>query len=140
MKGIALIIAAALQTPPPPVVPTIYEPVLYYTSGSIEPLTLNTPNLAAIHRFAGRRDVTAIVIRAHTDTVGSAEANIALSQRRGRWLADRLIADGVSPSIIRIDARGESHQARPTADEIDEQINRRIWVDFNVQPQIRTAP
>jgi OOP family OmpA-OmpF porin len=137
MTGLALIIAAVLQTPPPPAVPRIYEPVLYYASGSATPAALNTPNLEGIHRFARRPDITAVIIKAHTDTVGSAEDNVALSQRRARWVADRLIADGVSASIIRIEARGESQLARPTADEVDEPLNRRVWVDFNRGPPVR---
>ena len=132
-----MIVAAALQTLPPPPAPPIIEPVLYYASGATAPRDLNRPNLESILTFARRSDVTAIIIKAHTDTVGSAEDNLTLSQRRGRWVADRLIADGVSPSIIRIEARGESQLARPTADGIDEPMNRRVWVDFNMQPRVR---
>lgn len=132
-----MIAAVALQAPPVPVVPAIYEPVLYYPSGSAVPLALNAPNLESIRQYAHRADITAVVIKAHADTVGSDAANVALSQRRGQWVADRLIADGVSPSIIRIEARGESQLARPTADGIDEPLNRRVWVDFSLQPRVR---
>lgn len=131
MNSLALLVAGALvQTPPS--VPPIIEPVLFYASGSTRPLDQNRRNLETILHFAHKPEVTAVIIKAYTDTVGSAEANLALAQRRGQVLADLLIADGVSPAIIRIEARGESDQARPTGDEVDEPVNRRIWVTLTM--------
>ena len=129
MNSFALLVAGALiQTPPP--VPVIIEPVLYYASGSTAPLELNRPNLESILTYAHKPEVTAVIIKAHTDTVGSADANLILAERRGQALANLLIADGVSPSIIRIEARGEEHLARPTVDNVAEPLNRRVWVDY----------
>lgn len=130
MTQVALLLAGALlQTPPPPSI-TIIEPILYYDSGAITPRELNRRNLESIVEYALRPDVTAVIIKAHTDTVGTEEANLDLSRARGQAVADRLVAEGVPPSIIRIDARGETQLARPTADEVAEPLNRRVWVDF----------
>ena len=130
MAPLALLIAGALlQTPPPPSA-TVVEPILYYETGSATPREGNRRNLESIIEYALRPDVTAVIIRAHTDSVGPAEANRALAQARGQSVADRLVAEGVSPAIVRIDARGETQPARPTADGVAEPINRRVWVDF----------
>lgn len=130
MVHFALLLAGALlQTPPPPSV-TIIEPVLYYETGSITPREGNRRNLESIVDYALRPDVTAVIIKAHTDTLGTAEANLALARARGQVVADRLVAEGVPPAIIRIDARGETQLARPTADGVAEPLNRRVWVDF----------
>jgi OOP family OmpA-OmpF porin len=51
-------------------------------------------------RLAGRR----VRIEGHTDSVGSAESNQDLSQRRARTVADLLIAAGVDPA--RLDVAG----------------------------------
>jgi outer membrane protein OmpA-like peptidoglycan-associated protein len=135
MPPFALLLAGALlQTPPPPSV-TIIEPVLYDETGSITPRESNRRNLESIVDCALRPDVTAVIIKAHTDTVGTAGANLALARARGQAVADRLVAEGVPPAIIRIDARGETQLARPTADGVAEPLNRRVWVD--VQSGIR---
>lgn len=142
MAAIALLLAGALIQTPPPV--RIIEPILYYEAGSITPRPANQRNLDIIIDHALRPGVTEVIIIAHTDTVGSAEANLALSEARGRALADRLVAEGVPPALIRIDARGETQLARPTADEVPEPLNRRVWVDtrsgISPAPPPRPAP
>lgn len=130
MIQVALLLAGALlQTPPPPSITTI-EPILYFESGSTTWRELNRRNLESIVEHALRPDVTAVIIKAHTDTVGTEAANLALSRARGQAVADRLVAEGVPPATIRIDARGETQLARPTADGVAEPLNRRVWVDF----------
>lgn len=136
MNSLALLaFGIAIQTPPPTAV--IREPLLYYASGSTRPLHPNGRSLDSIIEYARRPMVTTVVVRAHTDTVGSTEDNLGLSRERGQWVVDRLVAGGVRPSIIRIDARGESQLARPTADEVDEPLNRHVWVDISVQRPVR---
>ncbi|MEH6665231.1 MAG: OmpA family protein, partial [Brevundimonas sp.] len=67
----------------------------------------------------------------HTDTSGSAQYNVGLSQRRARTVADALVAQGVSGGVIQLDARGENDLARPTADGVREPLNRRATIDIN---------
>lgn len=115
---------------PPPAIDPIVEPIIYYDSGEFRPPNANRENLEVIRRFSMRPDVTAIIIKAHTDTVGSTEANRALSQLRATAIAEILEGDGVDSSKITIEALGETQLARSTADGVDEPLNRRVWVDF----------
>lgn len=125
--------AAVMQVATPPPAPVIVEPIFYFDPGSSEYLPQNDRNYEVLLGHARRPNVTAIVISAHTDTVGSEADNMALSHRRGLNLADALIARGVPSSLIRIEALGETRPARPTADGVDEPLNRFVWVDIRVQ-------
>ncbi|MBU1386074.1 MAG: OmpA family protein [Alphaproteobacteria bacterium] len=130
MTPVALLLAGALlQTPPPSM--TIIEPILYFDSGSTTPRPLNRRNFEVIVEYALRPDVSEVIIQAHTDTVGSVDANLALARARGQVIADRLAAEGVPPAIIRIEALGENRPARPTADGVAEPLNRYVWVDIS---------
>ena len=63
----------------------------------------------------------------HTDTVGSLDANIALSRRRAEAVRARLVeAHGVDGA--RIDARGVGYLAPAVANDSDEgrEANRRV--------------
>ena len=84
---------------------------------------------AANHAKSG--SPTRVLIVGHTDTSGSAQYNVGLSQRRSRTVADALVAQGVSGGVIQLDARGETELARPTADGVREPLNRRATIDIN---------
>ncbi len=71
-----------------------------------------------------------VIVQAHTDTVGSSADNLELARQRGEVIRDILVADGVPSAIIRIEPLGESRPARQTADNVDEPLNRYVWVDF----------
>jgi outer membrane protein OmpA-like peptidoglycan-associated protein len=60
------------------------------------------------------RDATAIVIAGATDSTGSREHNLALSQARAEAARDVLVAAGVPLSIVSIEPWADDH---PVADE-----------------------
>lgn len=64
-----------------------------------------------------------ITVVAHTDAVGPAEQNLALSQTRGDAVAAYWIERGIDPARITVDARGETALLVPT--DGAEQANRR---------------
>lgn len=66
-----------------------------------------------------------LYIVGHTDTVGSAEHNLALSRRRARSIAAWFKGRGLK-SPIAYEGLGESSPAVKTADEVDEPRNRRV--------------
>lgn len=70
----------------------------------------------------------------HTDTVGSAEENRALSRRRAEAVAAALVREGVPWEDIEINGHGETLLARPTADETPEPLNRRVNIDLWRRP------
>jgi OOP family OmpA-OmpF porin len=64
----------------------------------------------------------------HTDTSGSAQYNVGLSERRASVVRDALIAGGLAAGAITTDARGETDLATPTRDGVREPLNRRTAV------------
>jgi hypothetical protein len=69
-----------------------------------------------------------IEVIGHTDTVGSADYNLELSQRRAEAVANELIALGVPATDIATIGRGEEDLLVPTADGVDEPRNRRVEI------------
>lgn len=78
--------------------------------------------------------VTGVVAIGHTDTVGPADYNMGLSQRRADAVASQLAADGVASSIITTEARGEKDLLVPTGDGVYEPQNRRVEINM-VRPE-----
>lgn len=60
----------------------------------------------------------------HTDTTGSADYNLLLSQRRVETVQEALVAEGVPPDAITMEAVGQSDLIVPTPDGVAEQANR----------------
>jgi outer membrane protein OmpA-like peptidoglycan-associated protein len=62
----------------------------------------------------------------HTDTVGSAQFNQGLSERRAASVASYLAGQGLPASRIREEGRGERELLVRTADNVNERRNRRV--------------
>lgn len=87
--------------------------------------------IAARAEEAVDADVRSVGVQGNTDSSGSSAYNQALSARRANVVKDALVANGISSSIIRVEALGESNPAKPTADGVREPLNRRTEVTFN---------
>jgi hypothetical protein len=72
--------------------------------------------------------IAQIKVTGHTDTVGSAAYNLALSERRAARVADELIRRGVPATDIVTVGRGEEDLLVPTADGVAEPRNRRVEI------------
>ena len=87
---------------------------------------------------AGRQNAPADAIKAghvvqmtvtgHTDTVGSAAYNQALSERRAASVKAALVADGVAAGEITTIGAGKTALLVPTADGVREPQNRRAQI------------
>lgn len=66
----------------------------------------------------------------HTDTVGTAASNDALSLQRAMTVRDLLLQAGVPASTIAISGRGEREPLVPTGDEVAEPKNRRVEINL----------
>ena len=100
--------------------------VLYFVEGSTELTPESVPILEAL-----RRDTTAaseVQITGHTDTVGSAEINDALSRDRAVEIRAVLVRQGLPVAAARTTGRGERELRIPTADGVGEAGNRRVEV------------
>ena len=67
-----------------------------------------------------------VAVVGHTDTTGSATANIGLGLRRAEVVRMRLIEAGVDRSAIVVTSHGEATLLVPTADNVNEPRNRRV--------------
>lgn len=82
--------------------------------------------LDAVLRVLERRAELTVRIVGHTDSVGSADANRALSQRRARAVADWLIARGIAGERLEVSGSGESRPVASNATEEGRARNRRV--------------
>jgi outer membrane receptor protein involved in Fe transport len=72
--------------------------------------------------------VVQITVTGHTDTVGSAAYNQALSERRAAAVKSGLVADGVAAGEITTLGVGKTGLLVPTADRVREPQNRRAEI------------
>ncbi len=66
----------------------------------------------------------------HTDTSGPTAYNQRLAVKRAKATKDELIKKGVNPTLITLDAKGESDLLVPTPDSVREPANRRVNISF----------
>ena len=104
--------------------------LLYFAAGSDELAPESAATLADLRRDAERRPAPEIRVIGHTDTVGGAADNEALSARRAQAIADQLAAWGVHAVTLESTGRGENELLVPTADNVDEPRNRRVEVSI----------
>lgn len=73
-------------------------------------------------------DKTLINVNGYTDTTGSDQHNLDLSQRRAEHVADILVDGGVNPRRISPRGFGETHLKIRTGDNVNEPRNRRVEI------------
>lgn len=101
-------------------------------SAQLRPNALDT--YAKIAGILKSYDKTVIHVVGHTDTTGSDEYNMRLSESRANSVASYLSSQGVPSSRIRTEGRGEREPLIRTADNINEPRNRRV--DIVIKPVI----
>ena len=69
-----------------------------------------------------------VLIEGFTDSVGSDQANLTLSQRRSQAVADALRAQGVDPARVDTRGYGEAYPVANNASSSDRALNRRVEV------------
>lgn len=117
--------ALLVQAPPAPAHFT-----LYFETGGAALTDESAAQLADILALARARAGGEIVLTGHTDRVGSAAANDALSLQRAQAIRAQLVAQGFKPELIDAIGRGEREPLVPTADEVAEPRNRRVEVEI----------
>lgn len=102
--------------------------VLLFESGS-ETLTPTAralvPEIHALVQSRGRPDVSVV---GHTDTTGTASANVALGLRRAALVRELLVGAGLDTALIEVASHGEANLAVATPDNQGEARNRRVDV------------
>jgi outer membrane protein OmpA-like peptidoglycan-associated protein len=82
---------------------------------------------------------TSLLVEGHTDSTGSEDYNLKLSEKRAMAIQNELISQNVDPARIQIIGFGE---AKPIADnntESGRQLNRRVEVVI-IPPPAEEAP
>lgn len=120
--------APPVATPPPPVACPTSEFVVYFEwdRSNLNQAAIDTIDAAATR--ARECNITAAMVVGHTDTSGSAQYNVGLSERRASVVRDALVARGIGAGLIQTQARGETDLARATRDGVREPLNRRTAV------------
>jgi len=69
---------------------------------------------------------TVLEVEGHTDSVGSDEYNLNLSERRANAVADYLINKGITPDRLDAFGAGEKHPVATNSTELGRSLNRRV--------------
>jgi outer membrane protein OmpA-like peptidoglycan-associated protein len=101
-------------------------------SSSIKPSFNSTMN--KLSEVVVRYGKTTLTIAGHTDNVGTAQYNQALSERRALAVAGYLESHGVKPERLATVGKGESMPVESNATESGRQANRRV--EIYVQPVV----
>ena len=99
-----------------------------FLSNSDELTPDTAPVLEEVRKSLARMAAGELVVIGHTDSVGHAETNDALSLQRAEVVAQLLVKMGVAREKIDTVGRGEREPLVPTADETDEPRNRRVEI------------
>lgn len=125
---------AKLKQPAPvaaPAKPKIVKTfVVYFDLGKSTITNASRKVLDEVTKAQADIKPTNIYLAGHTDTVGSASYNQALSQRRATAVADALGARGVKATMLDVKAFGQEKLAVPTANNVKEAKNRRVEIYF----------
>jgi len=115
---------ALLQTlPPPPVRLT-----LYFLEGTAELTPDSAPGLDFLRREVAERPGAEVQVTGYTDTLGSADDNDQLSQKRAEEVLAMLAQQGIDPEMMSAVGRGERELRIQTPDGTREPANRRVVV------------
>lgn len=115
---------ALLSGMPPP--PRNY--VLYFVEGTTDLAPESRPVLEEMKAEIARRPGVDVQVTGHTDTVGSAEDNDALSERRAQQILNLLATVGIDRSLMTAVGRGERELRVPTMDNVENPLNRRVEI------------
>ncbi|MBS0420502.1 MAG: DUF4398 and OmpA-like domain-containing protein [Proteobacteria bacterium] len=96
--------------------------------------TLKPGAMASINRLAtylSQNPNTKVLIEGHTDSVGSDDYNIGLSERRARAVATELESRGIADSQIQTLGRGKDMPVASNSTAAGRQQNRRVEIVFS---------
>jgi outer membrane protein OmpA-like peptidoglycan-associated protein len=109
--------------PPPP--PFVLSGVTFDTGkATIRPESF--PRLDIVADFMSRKKSARVVISGHTDNVGNAKANKALSEKRAQACRAYVISRGIDPGRLDAVGYGDERPVAPNNTDEGRQKNRRI--------------
>jgi outer membrane protein OmpA-like peptidoglycan-associated protein len=126
----AVAVAEVALGAPAPVAALPASGVIYFDLDRAELNDEGAAGLADIIDEIKGRQLGGITIAGYTDTSGTPDYNMALSERRANTVASGLIRAGVPAQIISAEGFGQNDLAVPTADGVVQAANRRVVIDF----------
>jgi outer membrane protein OmpA-like peptidoglycan-associated protein len=123
-------VAEVAPAAPAPVAALPASGVIYFDLDRAELNDEGAAGLADIIDEIKGRQLGGITIAGYTDTSGTADYNMALSERRANTVASGLVRAGVPAQIITAEGFGQNDLAVPTADGVVQAANRRVVIDF----------
>ncbi|PXW72969.1 outer membrane protein OmpA-like peptidoglycan-associated protein [Blastomonas natatoria] len=109
--------------PPPPA-----RFIMYFVQDTTVLAPGSEGMIEALDRHFKSRPGAELEIIGYTDTVGKADYNLALSQKRADEIRGRLIELGFPPEVMTATGRGERELRFPTPDETENGGNRRVEI------------
>ncbi len=104
--------------------------ILFARNGSMEADDVLEPLAAVLGSYVH----ISVAVSGFTDTVGTPDQNLAVSQKRAKMIADGLAHEGVAPQRITAQGFGETHLRVATGDDKKEPRNRRIEILLKAKP------
>lgn len=111
-----------------------------FRTGQSQLQPASATNLAKLADFFKRNPDRTALIEGHTDSVGHASANLALSGRRAQAVMTSLIELGVPADRLRTQAFGEEQPAASNDDATGRQMNRRVEIVFERRDAALRSP
>ncbi len=125
--AVAFLVGACAEPPPPPPPPVRNFLVFFdFDKATLTPRALDIVKEAAKVAKAGQN--AKVTCTGHTDTVGPARYNMALSLRRASTVKDALVREGIPATSISVVGRGEESLLVPTPQGVREPQNRRVEI------------
>lgn len=118
--------AATLAAQPPR--PHSY--ILYFKDGANVLTDESTAEFERLRTEIAGWAASEVMVIGHTDRVGSAQGNDALSVKRAEAVRDLLVEAGIPAGKLEVAGRGEREPLVPTEDEVAEAQNRRVEINI----------
>ncbi|MGH8429788.1 MAG: OmpA family protein, partial [Solimonas sp.] len=118
--------------PAPPPQPSVRDFVVYFDWDRDEIRSDAAATIREAAEYARSGNAARVLVVGHTDTSGSADYNMALSERRARNVSNALAGEGVNAQVIGMEWLGETQPAVDTGDGVREQANRRATIQVAV--------
>jgi outer membrane protein OmpA-like peptidoglycan-associated protein len=104
--------------------------ILYFESGGTRLTAESLAQVPQILASAERRATADMSVIGHSDTVGRAEINEALSLKRAQTVADLMKSQGLHVEALSVESHGKRNLLIPTPDETPEPRNRRVEISI----------
>jgi outer membrane protein OmpA-like peptidoglycan-associated protein len=101
---------------------------LYFDLASENLTPESSQTLDTILSEVATRSAAEIIVVGHSDSLGSVDANKALSQRRAERMRELVIQRGAAPGIVTAIGVGEADPEVQTGDDVEEARNRRVEI------------